>query len=306
MLTEHAVLSPERTTIGFVGTGVMGRSMAANLMKAGYRLVVSTRTREKAQPLLDAGAVWKDTAGEVAAAADVIITIVGLPSDVEEVYLHEGGIIHRAKPGAYLIDMTTSAPALARRIYEQAKARGLHALDAPVSGGDVGAKNGTLVIMVGGEEPDFQAVQPIFEALGKNIVLHGPAGMGQHAKMCNQIAIATNMIGVAEAMAYAVKAGLDPERVLSSITGGAAGSWSLSNLAPRMIRGDFAPGFYIQHLVKDLRIALDMADQLGLALPGVKLSESMYEALIERGEAYSGTQALYKYYVPDAQGGAHD
>lgn len=289
-------ITPETTTIGFIGTGVMGASMAANLMKAGYRLNVYSRTREKAQALVDAGAAWLDSAGDVASQSDVVITIVGLPSDVEEVYLAPGGIVEWARPGAYLIDMTTSSPTLAKRVYEQASERGLHALDAPVSGGDVGARDGTLVIMAGGEEADFEAVQPVFDVLGKSAVLHGSAGTGQHAKMCNQIAIATNMIGVAEAVVYAKRAGLDPERVLSSITGGAAGSWSLSNLAPRIIRGDFGPGFYIQHFVKDLKIALDMAADLGLDLPGVQLSESMYESLLDRGEAFSGTQALYKYY----------
>lgn len=291
--------TPENTTIGFIGTGVMGRAMATNLMQTGYDLVVYNRSRDKAQPLVDAGARWADSAGAVAQSADVVITIVGFPADVEEVYLGDDGIVERARPGAHLIDMTTSAPALAKTIAARAKEKGLHALDAPVSGGDVGARNATLVIMVGGENEAYDAVLPIFRALGQNIVLHGPAGMGQNAKMCNQIAIATNMIGVSEAMAYAKQVGLDADKVLSSITGGAAGSWSLSNLAPRMMRGDFAPGFYIQHFVKDLRIALEMAEQLEMTLPGVKMSEQMYDSLMQRGESFSGTQALYKYYVED-------
>lgn len=292
-------VTPEKTRIGFVGTGVMGKSMARNLMNAGYSLVVYNRSPEKAKELIDAGAEWAQTAGDVAAASDVVITMVGLPSDVEEVYLGAGGIVDRARDGAILIDMTTSAPALAQNIAERALQHGLAALDAPVSGGDIGAQRGTLVIMVGGDEHAYAQVLPIFEVLGQNVVLHGPAGMGQHCKMCNQIAIATNMIGVSESMAYAIKSGLDPEKVLTSITGGAAGSWSLSNLAPRMLKGDFAPGFYIQHLVKDLRIALEMAEQLEVELPGVRMSDQMYETLIERGEAYSGTQALFKFYVED-------
>lgn len=243
--------------------------------------------------------MWQPSAGAVARHSDVVFTMVGLPADVEQVYLADDGILQQARSGAYLIDMTTSAPALAERIYTEAKARGLHALDAPVSGGDVGARNGTLVIMAGGDAADFEAVQPLFQIIGQNIALHGPAGAGQHAKMCNQIVVATSMIGVAESMAYAKRAGLDADRVLASITGGAAGSWSLSNLAPRMIGGDFAPGFYVEHLLKDLRIALEMAEGLDLDLPGVALSESLYETLVNRGEARSGTQALYKYYVRD-------
>ncbi|WDL95761.1 NAD(P)-dependent oxidoreductase [Alicyclobacillus sp. ALC3] len=296
---SRVTVTPESVRIGFVGTGVMGKSMARNLMNAGYSLVVYNRSADKAQELIDAGAAWAATPGDVAAATDVVITMVGFPTDVEEVYLGADGIVERAREGAILIDMTTSAPALARKIAEHAAERGLSALDAPVSGGDIGAKNGSLVIMVGGDEQAYAQVLPVFQVLGQNIILHGPAGMGQHCKMCNQIAIATNMIGVSESMAYAMKSGLDPQKVLASITGGAAGSWSLSNLAPRMLRGDFAPGFYIQHLVKDLRIALEMAEQLQMELPGVKMSEEMYDALVKRGEAYSGTQALFKYYVED-------
>ncbi|MCR4431510.1 MAG: NAD(P)-dependent oxidoreductase [Tepidanaerobacteraceae bacterium] len=286
----------KREVLGFIGTGVMGRSMAANLMKAGYRVLVYNRTRSKAEDLIKQGALWKDTAADVAKDANVIITMVGYPRDVEEVYLGEKGIINNAKPGSYLIDMTTSSPMLAKRIYNAAKDKGLYALDAPVSGGDIGAREARLSIMVGGDPGAFEAVKPIFEAMGKNIVLQGGPGAGQYAKMCNQIAIASGMIGVCEAMAYAEKAGLDPTTVLKSIESGAAGSWSLSNLAPRMIKGDFAPGFYVKHFIKDMRIALESAKEMGLELPGLELALDLYERLAAEGEENSGTQALFKLY----------
>ncbi|AGT31341.1 oxidoreductase [Geobacillus genomosp. 3] len=284
-------------TIGFIGLGVMGKSMAHHLLKAGYPLLVHTRTKEKALDLLEEGAVWKDTIADLAREADVVMTMVGYPHDVEQVYLGEGGILENARPGTYVIDMTTSTPTLARAIYEAAKQKGIHALDAPVSGGDIGAREGTLTIMVGGDEEVFLACKPILERLGTNIVLQGKAGAGQHTKMCNQIAIATNMIGVCEAMAYAKRAGLDPLKVLESIAKGAAGSWSLSNLAPRMLSGDFAPGFYIKHFIKDMKIALEEAERMNLPLPGLALAKQMYEELAQTGEENSGTQALYKRYV---------
>ncbi|PTR48868.1 oxidoreductase [Geobacillus thermodenitrificans] len=284
-------------TIGFIGLGVMGKSMARHLLKAGYPLLVHTRTKEKAHDLLEEGAVWKETVADLAREADVVMTMVGYPHDVEQVYFGEGGILEQARPGTYVIDMTTSTPTLAQAIYEAAKQKGIHALDAPVSGGDIGAREGTLTIMVGGDEEVFLACKPILEHLGTNIILQGKAGAGQHTKMCNQIAIATNMIGVCEAMAYAKKAGLDPFRVLESIAKGAAGSWSLSNLAPRMLTGDFAPGFYIKHFIKDMKIALEEAERMNLPLPGLALAKSMYEELAQAGEENSGTQALYKRYV---------
>ncbi|ABO66267.1 oxidoreductase [Geobacillus sp. 47C-IIb] len=284
-------------TIGFIGLGVMGKSMARHLLKAGYPLLVHTRTKEKALDLLEEGAVWKETVADLAREADVVMTMVGYPHDVEQVYFGEGGILEQARPGTYVIDMTTSTPTLAQAIYEAAKQKGIHALDAPVSGGDIGAREGTLTIMVGGDEEVFLACKPILEHLGTNIILQGKAGAGQHTKMCNQIAIATNMIGVCEAMAYAKKAGLDPFRVLESIAKGAAGSWSLSNLAPRMLTGDFAPGFYIKHFIKDMKIALEEAERMNLPLPGLALAKSMYEELAQAGEENSGTQALYKRYV---------
>jgi len=237
----------------------------------------------------------------VARESRVIITMVGYPKDVEEVYFGTAGIIPNAQEGAYLIDMTTSTPSLAKRIYEEAKARGMFALDAPVSGGDVGAREARLAIMVGGDQEAFSALMPIFETMGKNIVLQGPAGAGQYTKMCNQIAIASNMLGVCEAMAYAKKAGLDPATVLKSIETGAAGSWSLSNLAPRMLAGNFAPGFYVKHMIKDLVIALDSAREIGLMTPGLELAKSLYEKLAARGEENNGTQALFKLYIEETE-----
>ena len=285
----------EKTIIGFVGTGVMGKSMAANLMKAGYQVMVYNRTKAKAQELIEMGATWIDTVAEVAGKANVIITMVGYPKDVEEVYLGGNGIIQNAQAGSYLIDMTTSSPMLAKKNYEAAKAKGLYALDAPVSGGDVGAREARLSIMVGGDSEAFEVVKPIFEVMGKNIVLQGGAGAGQYTKMSNQIAIASNMMGVCEAMAYAKKAGLDPKVVLNSIESGPAGSWSLSNLAPRMLAGNFEPGFYIKHFIKDMRIALESAKEMRLKTPGLELALSIYEELAEKGEENSGTQALFKY-----------
>ncbi|MFC4619930.1 NAD(P)-dependent oxidoreductase [Camelliibacillus cellulosilyticus] len=281
--------------IGFIGTGVMGGGMIRNLLKAGYEVGVYNRTKKKADPLVESGAVWYDSIAELAKSADVIITMVGYPQDVKSVYF-EDGILDHAKPGSTLIDMTTSSPELATEIYNEAKKRGLGALDAPVSGGDVGAKNGTLSIMVGGEASAFNKVLPIFEAMGKDIVYQGPAGSGQHTKMCNQMTIAGNMLGVCEALAYAERAGLDMGRVLKSISGGAAGSWSLSNLGPRMLKGDFAPGFYVKHFIKDMTIALESAEKMGLLTPGLKTAKQRYDVLAELGEADSGTQALYKLY----------
>ncbi|MCT8140039.1 NAD(P)-dependent oxidoreductase [Anaerobacillus sp. CMMVII] len=284
------------TVIGFIGIGVMGKSMASHLLKAGYEVIVYNRTKEKAVDVIEAGAKWMDTVKEVAQTADVIITIVGYPHDVEEVYLGEEGLLKHAKPGTYFIDMTTSSPSLAAKIYDEAKKREMHALDAPVSGGDIGAKEARLAIMVGGDEADFEAVLPIFEKMGKNIILQGGPGAGQHTKMCNQMAIATTMLGVCEAITYAEKAGLSPERVLKTIETGAAGSFSLSVLGPKMIAGDFEPGFYVKHFIKDMTIALNSAQELGLLTPGLKLAKEMYEKLAEAGEENSGTQALYKLY----------
>lgn len=282
--------------IGFIGTGVMGKSMAENLHKAGYSLNIYTRTKEKAKQLLDLGAEWKDSAAELAKSSDVIITIVGYPEDVEEIYFGNDGILENSKAGTVVIDMTTSKPSLATEIYEKAKSKGIDALDAPVSGGDIGAKNGSLAIMVGGEKRTFETISPIFTVLGENIVYQGEAGAGQHTKLANQITIASNMIGVCEAIMYAKKAGLNPQTVLKSITSGAAGSFSLSKLAPRMIEADYAPGFYVKHFIKDMKIALESAQELGLTTPGLSLSLKLYEELAENGESDSGTQALIKFF----------
>ena len=287
----------DKPHIGFIGTGVMGRSMAGHLIDAGYALSVFNRTRDKAAPLIDKGAQWRDAPGDVAAASDVTITIVGFPQDVEAVYLGDNGLVDRAKEGATLVDMTTSSPKLAQKIADAAGKKNVAVLDAPVSGGDIGAREARLSIMVGGAPEAFERVKPIFDVMGKNIVLQGPAGSGQHTKMCNQIAIASGMTAISEAMAYAVKSGLDPQQVLASIESGAAGSWSLSNLAPRMLKGDFAPGFYVKHFIKDMRIAIESAQEMNLDLPGLELAKKLYDQLAaQRGEDL-GTQALFKRYV---------
>lgn len=283
-------------TIGFIGSGVMGKSMAINLLQAGYKLNMFTRTKEKAQEVLDQGGIWKDSVADLAKDSDIIITIVGYPIDVESVYFGEYGIFQNAKAGTYTIDMTTSSPKLAQEIYTQARADGIHAFDAPVSGGDVGARNGNLAIMVGGDETPFETIRPALEAMGSNIVLQGEASSGQHTKMCNQIAIASGMLGVCEAITYAEHAGLDPKTVLESISYGAAGSWSLSNLAPRMINQDFDPGFYVKHFIKDMKIAIDAAEDMNVPVPGLKLAKELYDKLSESGGDDNGTQALYKYY----------
>ncbi len=274
----------------------MGASIVKHLLRADYDVVVYTRTKAKAEPLVEAGARWADTVGQALAQADVLFTMVGYPTDVEEVYFGEDGIFANGIAGQVVIDMTTSSPALAIRIAEQAATLKMASIDAPVSGGDVGAKNGTLSIMCGGERQVFDEMVPILSIFGKQIVYQGVAGAGQHTKMCNQIAIATNMIGVCEALAYAQKAGLDAETVLASISSGAAGSWSLSNLAPRMLEGDFEPGFYVKHFLKDMNIALMEAEAMQLELPGLQLACEMYDQLIELGFSDKGTQALFKRY----------
>lgn len=286
----------ENTKIGFIGTGVMGRSMARHLLNAGYPVTVYNRTKEKANSLLEQGAIWANSPKEVAENANVIITIVGTPKDVEETYLGENGIIPHGKENTYTIDMTTSKPSLAAKIYEEAKKKGIHALDAPVSGGDVGARDGTLSIMVGGDEEDFNEMLPIFNVMGKNIVYQGKAGSGQHTKMCNQIAIAAGMISVCEAVVYAEKSGLDPNNVLKSISTGAAGSWSLSNYAPRMMDGNFDPGFAIKHFIKDMKIAIEESEKMGLEMPGLTLAFQLYNKLADQGEEENGIHALYKYW----------
>lgn len=283
-------------TICFIGTGVMGSSIVKHLLNAGYDVTVYNRTKEKAIPLLDLGAKWEDTSRKAAENKDIIFTMVGFPSDVEEVYLGEEGIFQSAKSGSIVIDLTTSQPSLAKKLYSIAKEKEIRSLDAPVSGGDIGARNGTLSIMVGGDEEVFNEVLPILQLFGSNIVYQGKAGSGQHTKMCNQLLITTNMIGVCEALSYGLKAGLDLDKVLQSISTGAAGSWTLSNLGPRMLKGDLEPGFYIKHFIKDMKIALEEAENMGLDLPGLKLSKQLYEELLEQGYGDKGTQALIKYY----------
>jgi len=283
--------------IAFIGTGVMGRSMAGHLQRAGHSLHVHNRTREKAKALVDAGAQWHDSAGSAAAAAEVVITILGYPADVESTYLGAGGVVGNARPGSLLIDMTTSSPVLARRVAASAAARGLAALDAPVSGGDVGAREARLVIMVGGEEAAYARAKPLFELMGKNIARLGSAGAGQHCKMANQIAVAVGMVAWVEALAYARKAGLDPAAVHASISGGAAGGWAMTNLAPRALAENFAPGFYVKHILKDMRIALESAAELKLDLPGLACAKKLYDQVSSRGWDDSGTQVLYRLYT---------
>ncbi|MEO6569139.1 MAG: NAD(P)-dependent oxidoreductase [Opitutaceae bacterium] len=288
---------PVLPVVSFIGTGVMGRSMAGHLLRAGHAVHIYNRTKEKAQPLLEAGAVWHESAGEAAAAADVVITMLGFPQDVEQTYLFPTGVIARAKAGALLIDMTTSSPALARRIAEAAAKRGLASLDAPVSGGDIGAKEARLVIMVGGESAAFARAKPLFDLMGKNIALLGSAGAGQYCKMANQIAVAVSMVAWVEALAYAKRAGLDPAAVLASISGGAAGGWAMTNLAPRALAENFAPGFYVKHILKDMRIALESAAELKLELPGLATAKRLYDEVAARGWEDNGTQVLYRLYT---------
>lgn len=284
-------------SIAFIGTGVMGRSMAGHLLKAGHTLHVFNRTKERAQVLLDAGAHWHDTAGAAAAQADFVITIVGYPRDVEETYFGTQGVLAQARPGAVLIDMTTSSPLLARRIAAAATAKGLSALDAPVSGGDIGAREARLVIMTGGGAAAFARAKPLFEVMGKTIALLGGPGAGQHCKMANQITIASGMMAWCEGLRYAQLAGLDPARVAETIGGGAAASWSLSNLAPRALAGNFAPGFFVKHFLKDMGIALESAAEMKLDLPGLALAKKLYDEVAARGWEDCGTQALFRLYT---------
>ena len=285
-------VAPGETKIGWIGTGVMGRWMCQHLMDLGYSATVYNRTKQRTQPLLDAGATWADSSREVAAASDVIFTIVGFPPDVRDVYLGENGILKGAKPGSIIVDMTTTEPSLAKEIYDQAKAQDIASIDAPVSGGDVGAREARLSIMVGGDEAAVNGVMLLFEAMGKNIVHQGGAGAGQHTKMCNQITIAGTMVGVCEALIYGHKAGLDLETMLSSISGGAAACWSLDNLAPRILKRNFDPGFFVEHFIKDMGIALDEAKKMGLSLPGLALVHQLYLAVQAQGHGRLGTHAL--------------
>jgi len=291
----------EIKTLGFIGLGVMGRSMALNLLKAGFQVQVYTRTEASAKPVLEAGAKWCENPAQVAKDADAILTIVGYPQDVRQAYFGNSstsmvGLLDSASPGTLLIDMTTSSPQLALEIATYAEKKNLEALDAPVSGGDIGAKEARLSIMVGGSPQAFDRALPLFQAMGKTIVLQGGPGSGQYTKMMNQIIIASTMVGVTESLAYGKKAGLDLERVLESVSSGAAGSWSLSNLAPRVIKGDYSPGFFVKHFIKDMGIALESAQEMGLDLPGLTLAHSLYQKLANQGGELLGTQGLFKLF----------
>jgi 3-hydroxyisobutyrate dehydrogenase len=294
MRTNMAVtrVEPGKTRVGWIGTGVMGRWMCQHLMTRGYAATVYNRTKDRAMPLLEAGAAWGDAPRAVAEKSDVVFAIVGFPRDVREVFLGAQGALAGSRPGTILVDMTTSEPSLAREIYEAGKAKGVAAIDAPVSGGDVGARNAALSIMVGGDADAVEAVRPLLECMGKTIVHQGPAGAGQHTKMVNQVLIATNMIGVCEALLYGYKAGLDLKTVLQSVGGGAAASWSLNNLGPRIIDRNFEPGFFVEHFLKDMGIALDEARRMNLALPGLALANQLYLAVQAQGWGRKGTHAL--------------
>ncbi|HEY6532296.1 MAG TPA: NAD(P)-dependent oxidoreductase [Acidimicrobiales bacterium] len=283
---------PGRTRIGWIGTGVMGAAMAGHLIRAGYEVSVTTRTRERAEPLLDAGATWVDEPAAIAAQSDIVVTMVGFPDEVRAVLLGPNGALVAARPGTVVVDMSTNDPTLTVELAETGRAKGVHVLDAPVSGGDVGARAGTLSIMVGGDADAFAAVLPCFEAMGSTVVHQGGPGAGQRTKLVNQVLVADTMVGVCEALLYAHRTGLDVDRVLESVATGAAGSWGLSNLGPRIIAGDFAPGFLVDHLVKDLGLVLADADRVGLRLPGLALAHELYLALQEQGRGRDGTQSL--------------
>lgn len=288
-------------TVGFIGLGVMGQGMVRNLLKAGFAVKGYNRTKEKGLPLEQDGATIVDTIKEAVTGADIVISIVGYPEDVEQIYFSEDGILAHASPGTIVIDMTTSSPALAVKIAEQAQANGLVSLDAPVTGGDLGAKNGTLAILVGGQEQAFADVKPLFEAMGRSISLFGGPGKGQSAKLANQIAIAGSMIGTAEMLLFVTRSGIDPTQFVETIKSGSAGSWSLENLIPRVIAENYSPGFFVKHFIKDMRLALERADEMGISTPGLALVKSLYDELAAMGHGESGTQALYLLLAEKSQ-----
>lgn len=283
---------PGKTRLGWIGTGVMGKSMAGHLMDRGFSMTVFNRSKDKAQPLVDKGAKWADTPKAVAEASDVVFSIVGFPVDVRTVILGADGALAGSKSGNVIVDMTTSEPSLAVEIAEAAKKKGVHAVDAPVSGGDIGAREARLSIMIGGEKDVIDALKPCWEAMGKTIVHQGPAGAGQHTKMVNQTLIASGMVALCEGLLYAHKAGLDLNTVLLSVGPGAAGSWSLANYGPRIIKNDFAPGFAVEHFIKDMGIALEESKRMGLAMPGLALAHQLYISLKAQGHGRDGTQSL--------------
>jgi 3-hydroxyisobutyrate dehydrogenase len=287
--------------IGFIGTGVMGKAIIRNMMRQGLHVNVYNRTKSKADDLISEGAKWCATPQEVATASDLIFTMVGFPQDVEKVYFGNEGIFQGEVRGKILVDLTTSTPTLAEKIAQKAEELSAHALDAPVSGGDLGAQNGTLTIMVGGEQESYDAVLPIFKTFGKTFMLHGAAGKGQHTKMANQIMIAGTMTGLTELLAYANQAGLNLEKVMETVGGGSAANWSLSNYGPRILKEDYTPGFFVKHFIKDLKIALAEAEQLGIKLPATKKATELYENLAAQGFENDGTQALIKLWWPDGK-----
>jgi 3-hydroxyisobutyrate dehydrogenase len=279
--------------IGWIGTGIMGAPMAMHLVNAGYHVSVYSRTRNKAEKLIAKGCPWHDSPAAIAENCNIIFTIVGFPADVEEVYFGKNGILKSLKKGSVVIDMTTTLPGLAVRIDEACREKGCHAVDAPVSGGEVGAINGTLSVMIGGEKEIVEQVMPVIGIFSKNMVYQGPAGSGQHTKMCNQITIAGTMIGVCEALVYGAKAGLDLSTMLGSISKGAAACWTLDVLAPKIVARDFEPGFMVEHFIKDLGIALQEAELMKLSLPGLALAKQLYLSVMAIGKGRKGTQALY-------------
>lgn len=281
---------------GFIGLGVMGKSMANNLLKAGCKLSVYTRTKTSADKILDQGAVWAESPAEVAKSCDIVFTIVGYPKDVDEVYFAENGLLEGAKEGCILVDMTTSSSELAKRIYNAAKNKKVEAMDAPVSGGDIGAKEGTLTIMCGGDKTTFKKAEPFFECMGKTFTLFGKAGAGQQAKAANQILVAANLFGAVEAIRYAELADLDVKKLINALSNGAAGSWQFVNNGKKMLERDFSPGFFVKHFLKDLNIALETAEAQQLIMPMLSLARKTFEAMNEKGFSEAGTQALYEYY----------
>lgn len=291
----------DRNVVGFIGTGVMGSSMAGHLLAGGNEVHVYNRTKSKAEKLIQAGAVWEDSPSELASKCSIIFTIVGYPRDVEDVYLGKNGLIASAAKGSLLVDMTTSSPKLAGRIWEVAGSKGISVLDAPVTGGDRGAREAKLTILVGGEKEDFERALPYFRLMGTNIRHMGKAGCGQYTKLVNQITLAGTMTGMCEGLAFAKGCGLDQKEVLEAISGGAAGSWSLTNYGPRILDGDFDPGFFVKHYIKDMKLAEESADEMGLDLPALSLTRELYEEISEGGLDEAGTQSLYCLYDPEEE-----
>lgn len=285
--------------IGFIGTGVMGQSIVKHFLAAGHEVAVYNRTKSKTDELVAKGAVWQDTPAKVTENSDVVFSMVGYPSDVEEIYYGDNGVFSVAVKDKVLVDLTTSSPSLAEKIYQTAKEAGAESLDAPVSGGDLGAQNATLTIMVGGDQTTFDKVVPLFDIMGKSYSLHGSAGLGQHTKMANQIMIAGTMTGMTEMLVYADKVGLDLNSVIETLGGGAASNWSLANYGPRILKQDYSPGFFVKHFIKDLKIALDEAKKMNLDLPATELATELYEKLAADGFESLGTQSLIKLWWKD-------